>query len=506
MIEPPRPAAHDSGVPTDLLDVHDPLLGGARRRRADPRRPRALRRPARGAGAAIRRRGAGRADRQRKIAGQRYEPTASGPAPTSITSPASTKPTPCSCSCRAGDGQRAIVFTHPNPGKSDATFFTDRSKGELWVGPRLGVAGTAERFGVEARPLDELPALPRRLASTTAPVRLLRGLDDALAATLAAASERDVAFAAALSEAAADQRRSRNRRVARRDRGDQARLRRRRARAADRRRPSASSKACSACARASKATTSATRTIAASGPDACMLHWVRNDRRIGADELLLLDAGVEARLAVHRRRDAHDPGQRHVHAGAARDLHAGVGSAARRRSRPASRATISSIPTRRRCACSRTASNGSASCASAEEALRDDKQFYKRYSLHNVSHMLGLDVHDCAQARAETYKFGTLAARHGAHGRARALLPARRLDRARALPRDRRADRGRRHDHGRRLREPLGGPARARPMRLRPGCATCAGPRPEPWVRPGGGVKNSARAANLAARRWLHVA
>ena len=46
--------------------------------------------------------------------------------------------------------------------------------------------------------------------------------------------------------------------------------------------------------------------------------------------------------------------------------------------------------------------------ASAEEALRDDKQFYKRYSLHNVSHMLGLDVHDCAQARAETYKFGRL--------------------------------------------------------------------------------------------------
>jgi Xaa-Pro aminopeptidase len=46
--------------------------------------------------------------------------------------------------------------------------------------------------------------------------------------------------------------------------------------------------------------------------------------------------------------------------------------------------------------------------ASAEEALRDENQFYKRYSLHNVSHMLGLDVHDCAQARAETYRFGAL--------------------------------------------------------------------------------------------------
>jgi len=41
--------------------------------------------------------------------------------------------------------------------QSDATFFTDRSKGELWVGPRLGVAATAARFGVEAQPIDDLP-------------------------------------------------------------------------------------------------------------------------------------------------------------------------------------------------------------------------------------------------------------------------------------------------------------------------------------------------------------
>jgi Xaa-Pro aminopeptidase len=46
--------------------------------------------------------------------------------------------------------------------------------------------------------------------------------------------------------------------------------------------------------------------------------------------------------------------------------------------------------------------------AAPEEALADEHQFYKRYSLHNVSHMLGLDVHDCAQARAESYKYGKL--------------------------------------------------------------------------------------------------
>ncbi|HXX32080.1 MAG TPA: M24 family metallopeptidase, partial [Myxococcaceae bacterium] len=44
----------------------------------------------------------------------------------------------------------------------------------------------------------------------------------------------------------------------------------------------------------------------------------------------------------------------------------------------------------------------------AARALAEEHQFYKRYSLHNVSHMLGLDVHDCAQARLEAYKFGKL--------------------------------------------------------------------------------------------------
>jgi Xaa-Pro aminopeptidase len=41
-------------------------------------------------------------------------------------------------------------------------------------------------------------------------------------------------------------------------------------------------------------------------------------------------------------------------------------------------------------------------------ALQEEKQLYKRYSLHNVSHMLGLDVHDCAEARRQEYKLGKL--------------------------------------------------------------------------------------------------
>ena len=54
------------------------------------------------------------------------------------------------------------LFVEPNPGRSDATFFTDRAKGELWVGlgARLGVPQSKARFAVhEASPLGELPGL-----------------------------------------------------------------------------------------------------------------------------------------------------------------------------------------------------------------------------------------------------------------------------------------------------------------------------------------------------------
>ena len=47
---------------------------------------------------------------------------------------------------------------------------------------------------------------------------------------------------------------------------------------------------------------------------------------------------------------------------------------------------------------------------SLDEALDQDRQLYRRYTLHNVSHMLGLDVHDCARARAQAYRYGTLEA------------------------------------------------------------------------------------------------
>jgi Xaa-Pro aminopeptidase len=46
---------------------------------------------------------------------------------------------------------------------------------------------------------------------------------------------------------------------------------------------------------------------------------------------------------------------------------------------------------------------------SADEALDPESKVYARWTLHGVSHMLGMDVHDCGHAAPEAYAKGTLA-------------------------------------------------------------------------------------------------
>jgi Xaa-Pro aminopeptidase len=46
----------------------------------------------------------------------------------------------------------------------------------------------------------------------------------------------------------------------------------------------------------------------------------------------------------------------------------------------------------------------------AQDPEQPGAGLHRRYTLHGTSHMLGIDVHDCATAREETYREGTLAA------------------------------------------------------------------------------------------------
>ena len=45
---------------------------------------------------------------------------------------------------------------------------------------------------------------------------------------------------------------------------------------------------------------------------------------------------------------------------------------------------------------------------SAEESMQPDRQYHRRFMVHGTSHHLGMDVHDCSQARREMSLDGEL--------------------------------------------------------------------------------------------------
>jgi Xaa-Pro aminopeptidase len=147
-------------------------------------------------------------------------------------------------------------------------------------------------------------------------------------------------------------------------------------------------------------------TIAASGPHACILHWTRNDGPVVPGDLMLLDAGVEVdslytaditrtlpsngrysdvqRAVYEAVREAADAAFAIVRPGIIfRDVHAEAMKVIAKHT-----AAWGMLP------------------VSAEESLDPTKQFHRRYMVHGTSHHLGLDVHDCAQARREMYHDG----------------------------------------------------------------------------------------------------
>lgn len=149
-------------------------------------------------------------------------------------------------------------------------------------------------------------------------------------------------------------------------------------------------------------------TIAASGPHACILHWTRNDGALAGGDLILVDAGVEVDSLytaditrtlpvsgtfspVQRRvyeavREAADAAFAIVRPGIVfREVHAEAMKVIARYT-----AEWGILP------------------VSAEASLEPDAQYHRRYMVHGTSHHLGLDVHDCAQARRDMYHDGTV--------------------------------------------------------------------------------------------------
>jgi Xaa-Pro aminopeptidase len=311
-----------------------------------------------------------------------------------------------------GDRHEHLLFVEPNPGKTDATFFTDRRKGELWEGYRPGVPESQARYAVACKPLSELEATLRGAATTgNARVRVLRGLSastEGLAGVgsndpAASDSELEVFLSEMRLIKDADEVKALQSAMRATKRGFEDVIARLRAAKTERELEGVF------WTRARMEGNDVGYTsIVASGAHACTLHWKHNDGAIRKGDLLLLDAGIEGNslytaditrtLPISGK---FTPAQRAVYS-----IVLDAQTAALKLVRPGNdfmapnKAAMSVL--------AKGLERLGILPMSAEEALRDENQFYRRYSLHNVSHMLGLDVHDCAQARAETYKYGRL--------------------------------------------------------------------------------------------------
>ncbi|HIZ37572.1 MAG TPA: Xaa-Pro dipeptidase, partial [Candidatus Ruania gallistercoris] len=144
-------------------------------------------------------------------------------------------------------------------------------------------------------------------------------------------------------------------------------------------------------------------TIAAAGNHATTLHWIRNNGTVRPGELVLVDAGVEVDslytadvtrtlpvdgtfTEVQRRiytavLDAADAAFAFARPGVKfRDIHT-----------TALRVLAERLHSWRLLP------------VSVEEAISAEGQQHRRWMPHGTSHHLGLDVHDCAQARREMY-------------------------------------------------------------------------------------------------------
>jgi Xaa-Pro aminopeptidase len=149
-------------------------------------------------------------------------------------------------------------------------------------------------------------------------------------------------------------------------------------------------------------------TIAAAGEHACTLHWIRNDGEVREGELLLLDAGVEldSLYTADITRTLPISGW---FSAAQRKVYDAV-YAAQQAAIDAARPGVDFLDVHRAAIAviAEHLAEWGLLPVSPEESLSEEGGQHRRWMVHGTSHHLGLDVHDCAQARRELYREGTL--------------------------------------------------------------------------------------------------
>ncbi|NDK32142.1 aminopeptidase P family protein [Nesterenkonia haasae] len=325
-----------------------------------------------------------------------------------------------------GSDHEITLYFKPMAGRDTEEFYSDSRHGEFWIGPRPGLEEFEQRLGIRTKDLGELePAVTKNAGAVEiggTRIRLLREVDlnvEALVDTSRVNTGVDLeasdALDAELTEFCSELRLVKDDweiqqmrhsvestiagfddvvraipRAVGHDRGERivegaffARARQ-------------------------EGNDLGYDTIAASGNNATILHWIRNHDRIEPGELLLLDAGVEADSLYTADltrtipvSGTFTPVQRKIYEAvlAAADaafevVKPGI------RFRDIHQAAVTVL--------AEHLADWGLLPVPLEEALSPEGQHHRRWMPHGTSHHLGLDVHDCAQAKRDLYLDGLL--------------------------------------------------------------------------------------------------
>ena len=315
----------------------------------------------------------------------------------------------------APGGHQATLYFHPRVPRTDEEFYADSRYGEMWVGQRESLAEMAALAQLATADITDLEPALQLMASTT-PTRILREANRELADKLDAwrgrAEQADADFVVALSELRlikdafeVEQLRQACRATAV---GFEAVVREL-PRAIANGRGARWVEGIFGLHARHQGNAVGYDTIAASGDHANTLHWIRNDGDLREGELLLLDAGVELdslftadvtrTLPVSGR---FTQAQRKVYDAVLAAQSAGMAAAMPgAKFSDVHQAAITVIA-------QHLAQWGLLSINAAESLDPETGGQYRRWMVHGTSHHLGLDVHDCAQARRENYRDGVL--------------------------------------------------------------------------------------------------
>jgi len=307
------------------------------------------------------------------------------------------------------DGE-AVLYARPGARRDTDEFFRDRVYGELWVGRRPSLGELSDSLGLEVRHVDELDRVLGSSAGS-GKTRVLRGISGDVDGLVAPDETRDAELAKVASEL----------RLVK-DEWEVGQLQ----------------EACDITAlgfedcvrewadavkygerwiegtffRRARAMGNdlGYDSIVGGGSHATTLHWIDNSGPIVPGEMVLLDMGVEGRnlytADITRTLPidgTYTPLQRDLYELVLKAQEAGIAEV-----RPGARFRAPHE------AAMVVLAHGLDDLGllpvSVDEALSEDNKTYSRWTLHGVSHMLGLDVHDCAKAGQEAYgKESTLA-------------------------------------------------------------------------------------------------